>query len=299
MQRESTNNKDELLELIRSMNDQAARTVATGESYHRATQMFSKALALVRLAMKEEKEMLETEHGRQEATPKDSAITAQKLADLRQEYFQGQQRRGAQERCLGSAGGSATMNLNIEPAVTAGEPAEGDFVFCHLILSHQQVITQDSNDLETLSFTLMYNMAICHHLNSISALSSENNSRRQQDGNQPGAATCMAALRLYELAHQIQVVSDGVHVPLVYQCAILNNLADLHSKMGNQTASQQCHSHLLSALMYYVAAARGYSEERGVPPSTELMEMSLPKFFGTVSRMIACSDSATTTAEAA
>jgi tetratricopeptide (TPR) repeat protein len=93
--------------------------------------------------------------------------------------------------------------------------------------------------LATLSFILLYNLALAYHLSAI-------------DG-QLCLKKLEKALSLYELAYAIQTTE----LSILQTMAIVNNLGHIHTALGNQEQSQLCFKHLLSTVMLL----KDYGEE--------------------------------------
>jgi tetratricopeptide (TPR) repeat protein len=93
--------------------------------------------------------------------------------------------------------------------------------------------------LATLSFILLYNLALAYHLSAI-------------DG-QLCLKKLEKALSLYDLAYAIQ----KTELSILQIMAIVNNLGHIHTALGNQEQSQLCFKHLLSTVMLL----KDYGEE--------------------------------------
>jgi hypothetical protein len=118
----------------------------------------------------------------------------------------------------------------------------------------------------TLSWIILYNLALAHHLKAVSMddPTCECGSR----SNKSKMGILKQALRLYELAYQLHV--DHIRVPklhagthekeqdrrmidsLRFTMIISNNLGEIHREAGNMTKHRMCLQHLLSAIMYMV-----------------------------------------------
>jgi tetratricopeptide (TPR) repeat protein len=86
-----------------------------------------------------------------------------------------------------------------------------------------------------MSFVLLYNLALTHHL---SALQGEKSQKRLRK-----------ALALYELAYTIQM-NENIQLTILQTMAIVNNLGQIHAAMDNDEKAEQCFQHLLSTLMF-------------------------------------------------
>jgi tetratricopeptide (TPR) repeat protein len=85
------------------------------------------------------------------------------------------------------------------------------------------------------SFMLLYNLALTHHLSSLSG----NNTQK-----------CLQkALKLYELAYTIQTTED-IQLTVLQTMAIANNLGQIHAALEDEEKSRQCFQHLLSSIMF-------------------------------------------------
>lgn len=86
-----------------------------------------------------------------------------------------------------------------------------------------------------MSFVLLYNLALTHHLSALEGPVSMKKLRK--------------ALSLYELAYTVQVTED-IQLTVMQTMAIVNNLGQIHVAMSNSDKADQCFQHLLSTLMY-------------------------------------------------
>ena len=112
---------------------------------------------------------------------------------------------------------------------------------------------------EQLSYVLLYNLALAHHLRAITEQDLPMRTLRLEK-----------ALALYEHAHSVLINStsssvsrreegeEGVlQVSLVHTMAIASNLAHVHSQLGNEAQSRLCLEHLLSTILYIVDCGEG------------------------------------------
>jgi tetratricopeptide (TPR) repeat protein len=124
-----------------------------------------------------------------------------------------------------------------DPSAALIEASRGNKPF---IFSSPIYVPSDVNqavtlqNLGTLSFILLYNLALTHHLSAI-------------DG-QLCLKKLQKALSLYELAYTLQMTED-IELSMLQTMAIVNNLGQIHTALGNQDQSQSCFEHLLSTIM--------------------------------------------------
>jgi tetratricopeptide (TPR) repeat protein len=85
------------------------------------------------------------------------------------------------------------------------------------------------------SFMLLYNLALTHHLSSLSGDNTQKSLRK--------------ALALYELAYTIQMTED-IQLTVLQTMAIANNLGQIHAALDDAEKSRQCFQHLLSSIMF-------------------------------------------------
>jgi tetratricopeptide (TPR) repeat protein len=85
------------------------------------------------------------------------------------------------------------------------------------------------------SFMLLYNLALTHHLSSLSGNHIQKSLQK--------------ALMLYELAYNIQMTED-IQLTVLQTMAIANNLGQIHAALGDAEKSRQCFQHLLSSIMF-------------------------------------------------
>ena len=89
-----------------------------------------------------------------------------------------------------------------------------------------------------LSIAIMFNLALSHHLNALSAFTKE-----QHD------MWLHHALSLYELAYTIQMQEDS-EVSVECTMATINNLGQVHYALGNTEKASRCFNHLLSTIVF-------------------------------------------------
>jgi hypothetical protein len=100
----------------------------------------------------------------------------------------------------------------------------------------------------TLSFVLMVNLSLSHHLKSIDLHGQESQKALE------------IAKRLYELTFQMQ--AQEVQTNLILTSALLNNLSIVHTSLENQYEARQCDQLLLSTLLLLIDIG-------GATPETE------------------------------
>lgn len=93
---------------------------------------------------------------------------------------------------------------------------------------------QTFRDNVKLSFVILYNIALTHHLIAI------------QDVN--CTTKLLKAKSLYELAYSIQI-NEGFEISPLQAMAISNNLGQIHLSLGDRAKSRSCFEHLLSAIV--------------------------------------------------
>jgi tetratricopeptide (TPR) repeat protein len=86
-----------------------------------------------------------------------------------------------------------------------------------------------------LSFIILYNLALAHHLSGVSGNNTLMRLRK--------------ALSLYELAYTIQM-TENIELTVLETMAIVNNLGQIHTSLENKEKSCQCFQHLLSTIMF-------------------------------------------------
>jgi tetratricopeptide (TPR) repeat protein len=105
------------------------------------------------------------------------------------------------------------------------------------ISAHQQDM-QSFRDNVKLSFVILYNIALAHHLIAI------------QDANCKGKF--LKAKSLYELVCSIQINEELAISPL-QSMAISNNLGQIHLSLGDEVKSRSCFEQLLSTIISFNA----------------------------------------------
>jgi hypothetical protein len=93
------------------------------------------------------------------------------------------------------------------------------------------------------AFMMMFNMALAYHLAAI------------ESGRGP-SPHFKSALDLYELAYALHLHED-LEVPLIYSCAIVNNIAQVQRSMDDDETANMCFNHLISIIMLIVEGSEG------------------------------------------
>jgi hypothetical protein len=124
--------------------------------------------------------------------------------------------------------------------------------------------SSEEESITSLSFIIMFNLALCHHMK---GTSSKDEALSQR--------TLAIAKRLYELTFQMQ--AQNVETNLLLTSALLNNLSLVHKALGNRHEAEQCDQLLLSTLLLLVDMG-GLTHQESVH--------DLAGFFGNVMHLI-------------
>ena len=108
-----------------------------------------------------------------------------------------------------------------------------DFIYEHGIVLHPSV----KDDPTIVTAILLFNTALVHHL-------------AVQAGHVPTTRGLQKARRLYELAYK----SQNMEFNVLFQFALINNLAMIDRKLGNQQTSTKCMEYLMQLLMVLLDA---------------------------------------------
>jgi tetratricopeptide (TPR) repeat protein len=125
------------------------------------------------------------------------------------------------------------------------EDGEDLFVYQEPCVARWATISVDQYD--QLSFAVMYNLALAHHLKYV-------------DDDKKNRSCLEKAKCLYEYAHYA-LVNQTVGASPIHLIALTNNLGYCNSKLGNNEKAHACLIHLLTTLMYLVE--RGESNVLG------------------------------------
>jgi hypothetical protein len=99
--------------------------------------------------------------------------------------------------------------------------------------------SSEEESITSLSFIIMFNLALCHHMKGVS---NEDEAMSQR--------ALAIAKRLYELTFQMQ--AQDVETNLLLTSALLNNLSLAHKALGNSHEAEECEQLLLSTLLLLV-----------------------------------------------
>jgi len=118
-------------------------------------------------------------------------------------------------------------------------------------------VTLDSHLCEELSCVAIYNLALSHQLKAI-ALSTSSQHRDLLSSQ----AYLYKSLSLYEYSHQIfKNQAIPVRVPALHCMALVSNLGQIHTLLGDAAKAQQCNEYLLSVLMYTIDGGKASNFE--------------------------------------
>jgi hypothetical protein len=117
-------------------------------------------------------------------------------------------------------------------------PSQSPYMYTEPVFITDQLKASKDDSITTLSFIIMFNLALSHHLK---GNSSEGVSSRK---------SLEIAKRLYELTFQMQ--AQEVETNLLLMSSLLNNLSLVHKALDNQHEAEQCDQLLLSALLLLV-----------------------------------------------
>jgi tetratricopeptide (TPR) repeat protein len=114
------------------------------------------------------------------------------------------------------------------------------FVFTRpIFISEESSVKETSSSyFVELSFMMLYNLALCHHLYALSSSSDDEDTE----------TTLQKALSLYELAYRVLSTED-TDATVLHQMVIVNNLGHVHAQLQNVECSRQCFENLLSTIM--------------------------------------------------
>jgi hypothetical protein len=101
---------------------------------------------------------------------------------------------------------------------------------------------------ETLSFVLLYNLALAYHLRGLKDRLLRN-------------VHLSTALTLYEHAHAMLTIDEGMDVSSLHIMAIASNLGHVHALLGHERRANICFQHLLSVILYVVDCGEGTSND--------------------------------------
>lgn len=117
----------------------------------------------------------------------------------------------------------------------------GGYVYRQPIRVSPQTMNEGHSMGVVLPLILTFNLALTHHLSSLSSGQKAERSKLQR------------VLRLYELAYRWQIEEEDHQVESIrFTMVIANNLGEIHRAVSNHDKHQKCLQHLLSTLMFIV-----------------------------------------------
>jgi tetratricopeptide (TPR) repeat protein len=104
-----------------------------------------------------------------------------------------------------------------------------------------------SNCFSKVSFVIVFNLALSHHL---SAMSNSDPLKREE--------SLQKSLRLYEVAHEIhgKEYCNQTHFEIIM---VVNNIAEIQREVRNESKAQKCYEQLLEMVMFLLVD-QGYEE---------------------------------------
>lgn len=228
-----------------------------GSSHEEAIQEFSQGLKLVKqvLALQEEQWREDEDEDEMDFdfSPDQSSFYFATVPHRQQQHLQ-----------------AATKDLCCSSPSSKGSPSE-PFVFCSPIVVDRDTIPekQSFHYYVMLSYVLLYNLALTHHLSAINAKKSSNSKSVQKK--------LKKAVALYELAYQIQS-NEGIQLSVLQTMAVVNNLGQIHALLGSMHKSQQCFESLLSAVMIVKDCGQHHEQLDELDASMAVLSNSMDGF---------------------
>jgi hypothetical protein len=134
-------------------------------------------------------------------------------------------------------------------------------IFTSPIVVNHVVSLSDPSSFERLSYVLLYNLALAHHLMAMSYDASDDATPDQRT---QAKNAQRKALVLYEKSHfLLSRASQNWDVSVLHALAILCNLGDLHHAMGNEEKSEYCYQNLLSTILCIIDNRAGSAARCG------------------------------------
>ena len=153
----------------------------------------------------------------------------------------------SQEKCGRRSTTSATTMSSVYQAcmVLRGVPSTE--------CSSSRSLTTGQCDL--VSYAILYNLALAHHLLAIQVLSSS----ESRQGQVQIVDLLHKAMTLYEHSHHILMnhQSNEADFQLIHPMAIANNLGHAYEMLGDRNNTRLCFDHLLSTILYAVDCGEG------------------------------------------
>lgn len=150
----------------------------------------------------------------------------------------------------------------IVPTDDQANPNDQGFIYRRPMLVHKESISGFHFMGTTLSFIVLFNIALAHHLKAIEMLPLVTDRKDK-------ISLLQQPLKLYELAYQLHFqcqehgsngttataknannTNDQNLVNLRLMMLVTNNISQIHKLAGNENKHKQCLQHLLNALMY-------------------------------------------------
>ena len=131
-------------------------------------------------------------------------------------------------------------------------PTEGkEYVFHYAVwITEEQEVEVTKEIWNKIAGIIVFNLALSHHI--LGEVTSEVGCNRFQQ------AYLSKARRFYEHAYRIQM-QDPMLIDVMTPMAILNNLASLHTSMGNEVEAAKAWKNLLSLLVTLTSASSSWN----------------------------------------
>jgi tetratricopeptide (TPR) repeat protein len=121
---------------------------------------------------------------------------------------------------------------------------ESCFLYKHpvQVFSNSSDTSDDEHHVEVISYAIVYNLALCHHLRAISENSSSITICEQ-------GSYLKRAIALYKHALKLLMSPHNRKLDMLHTLAIVNNLGHAYHLLHNEATAKRCFQRLLQAIM--------------------------------------------------
>lgn len=210
------------------LNNEGVALVET-QRYEEAISSFTEALTMLKQGLLVEKPFEDSQETLM-ITDEDDEVTASSPPRRRASLCDPLIDNGATQRLAG--------RQMIEKSSSNDQP----FLFSTPIRISGSQMSGSSHSYISMSFIVLFNLALSHHLSAIKLNMPHGNLNK--------------ALTLYELAYALQM-REQIPLPIIYCMALVNNLGLIHKSMKHESSSRQCFEHLLATIMLIITSGQG------------------------------------------
>lgn len=218
------------------LNNTAAELVLHSRRYEEAVQMFTRALKIVKMQLRERRvgydalrilseSNIDAAFSPSGGVSKHYTTTKQKPA---------LKRHSANDRCKAPPPKATKREANESQGYMFSDP---------IMVDENDVSAQNEEDFLSFTMFLIFNLALSQHLRALEFKTISRSTFR---------TTLKKSLALYSLLYKMQIEKGTCSgISYIHTMALINNLAQIHAVNEDEEKSRQCLKYLLSYFIFY------------------------------------------------